>query len=403
MDAIQTKTITILGVGWAGTRIVGALSRMPEASGLRLLAMDTDREAFEECNLLPPEQLFLADEKWRHGHGCGGDVIQGQRSIARERANLEKFIGKTDLLIVVAGLGGGTGSAAVPVLAGVTGKARIPAIFMMTLPFAMEGHSKRKVAEDTIAELKPVADVAMCLPNDLLFSVLSAETSAGAAYLLANQELARSVVSVAEIMRVRNLLPMDFSDLREVLKDHKSFCALGVGLADLEEDSGLPPWQLALERMLEAPLLGGVNKLRDADVVILTMLGGEALSLGDMRSAFDSMSRLLGEESKLIIGANIDANYGNKIQLAALAVKYMEPVALPKTSNQANAPASSSRRRNVVRGRQAGSGQFEQMGFVFDEISRGIFLNTTPVIYNGEDLDIPTYQRQGVTIDRGDL
>ncbi|WP_176013416.1 hypothetical protein [Victivallis sp. Marseille-Q1083] len=393
-ETVREKTIAVLGLGCAGVRVVNLLSRMPEAAHLRLLAVDTDSEALDGCPL-PEENKLLADRQWRNGRGCGGDVLKGQRSMARERAALETLISDSKLLLVIGGLGGGTASGGAPALAGLAGRLKIPTIFLLTMPFSLEGHSKRKISEDTLQELLPVVDVLLCLPNDLLFSVLPAETSTREAFRLADLELARSVVGVSELLRVGNLLPADFGDLRTVLRERKSFCAIGVGNAAAGE--GLNVGQLALERLLEAPLLGGVNKLRDADVVVLTLLGGEALSLGEMKAVFEAARRFIGEDANVVIGTNVDPAYGDRIQLTALAIKYdgkVEAVRRPVHRRRAERPA--------VVGSIAGGGQFEQPQFELEPVSRGIFLNTTQVVVNGEDLDIPTFQRRSVAIDKGE-
>ena len=157
-ETVREKTIAVLGLGSAGVRVVNLVSRMPEAAHLRLLAVDTDSEALDGCPL-PEENKLLADRQWRNGRGCGGDVLKGQRSMARERAALETLISDSKLLLVIGGLGGGTASGGAPALAGLAGRLKIPTIFLLTMPFSLEGHSKRKISEDTLQELLPVVDV----------------------------------------------------------------------------------------------------------------------------------------------------------------------------------------------------------------------------------------------------
>ncbi len=416
----QTKTpvsVTVLGLGCAGVKILSSLRGMPEAAHLQLLVLDTDRYSLEASPLLAEDKI-LADEQWCHGQGCGGDFLKGERAMVRERADLEKRLAGAGMLIVVGGLGGGTASGGVSALAGIGARLKIPTIFVVTMPFSLEGHTKRRIGEETLTNILPVADAVVTLPNDLLFSVLPAETSATEAFLLADREIARAILGLSELVRVGNLIPSDIGDLRTILKGRKGYCGIGIGAAsysEIADGSVQSVGDLALARLLESPLSGGLAKLRESDVVICSLLGGGTMTLADMKQTIENFQNSLGESVEVIAGVNSDPRYGDLIQLTAIAVKYDERpesgVMTVASAQDAAANETESLKRKVRSRRNekrtgvstvnTGENDLMQPDLALEPRSRGVFMNTTQTLINNEDLDEPTFQRRMVVIDKG--
>lgn len=397
MEGQPKEKITVIGVGKSGVRILDTLTRLKAATRLHLVAIDTDRDSLDSCAVA---ETILADSGWRNGAGCGGDVIKGQRSLARERNRLGELLQDSTMLIVTGGFGGGTATGGVPIIASVASDRNLPAVYMMTLPFSFEGHSKLRIAEDGVKELLPTADVLMCLPNDLLFSALDANVPADEAFLRADIEMARTILAITEIFRCRTLLSADFSSLRSVLHRRRSVCCFGIGTA-LAAD-GLNRCHIALERMLQSPLMGGVDQLKNASAVILIMTGGSDMQLSEMKKAMEVAESFIPPTARVIVGVNTDESYADTIQMTAIAVRYDKadtpppevPVEKP-FSRPVPAPVSD-------RSENFSDDLFEQAELPLQNISKGIFVNSTPFIYNGEDLDIPTFQRKMIGIDKGD-
>lgn len=392
----KPKMITVLALGGAGCRILRVLAASPAAQSMRLLAVDTDAESLERCGVEESCRL-LAGSRWRGGHGCGGNVIDGQRAMAHERSALERLLTGSEMLLTVGGLGGGTASGGVPVVLSVARKLGIPTMFLMTLPFALEGHSKRRVAEETVkGELLGLADAVLCLPNDLLFSVLEATTPLAEAFRLADREVSRTVLALTAVLRNGNLLAADFGDFITLLKRRKSFCSIGVGVSSSSEPSARI--DLAMEELLHSPLLGGVGKIGEADAVILSLLGGPELSIGETKAALELASRQVKPETRMIVGAATAEEWRGMIQLCAVTVRF-------DAENEVAEVMHKSVDRTPKRSRAAGAGPAEdasQLTLPFPEaVSKGIMENTTPVIWNGEDLDIPTFQRRNTVLDNG--
>jgi len=399
-QAENNKIITVAGLGGAGVKIVSRLADSPHAGHLKLLAVDTDSNILNNSPL-KEEQKFLADSKWRQGKGCGGNVLEGQRSISRERASIEDLISNSSLLIVTGGLGGGTATGGVAVLAGIAKKLKIPSIFIITMPFSLEGHSKRRTAENGIKELLPVADVLLYLPNDLLFSSLPGDTAVDQAFKMADNELAGTIIGVSEIITHKNLLAAGLSDIKEALNKKKSFASIGVGTADSSD--GLNRNHIALQKMLDSPLLGGIEKIKEADTVIVSLTGGSDLKIDETKKMLESFEKFISPECNLIVGTNTAENYGDKVQITAIAIKFDAQSVKTDQPQQMNfgvekikeAPKDRSKLDDLF------GGELEQAELPLQSISRGIFLNTSPVNYQGEDLDVPTFQRKGIIIDKG--
>ncbi len=396
----NNKIITVVGLGGAGVKVVSRLADSPHAGHLKLLAVDTDLSMLNNLPL-KDEQKFLADNKWRQGRGCGGNVIEGQRSISRERASIEDLISDSSILIVTGGLGGGTATGGVAALAGIAKKLKIPSIFIITMPFSLEGHSKRRTAENGIKELLPVADVLLYLPNDLLFSSIPGDTAVDQAFRMADKELARTIIGVSEIISHKNLLAASLSDVKEALNKRKSFASIGVGIADSTD--GLNRNHIALQRMLDSPLLGGMEKIKEADTVIVSLTGGKDLKIDETKKTLESFEKFVSPECNMIVGTNTAENYGDQVQITVIAIKFDEQSIKNEVPQQMNFGVEKvqAAQENKSKLNDLFGAKLEQAELPLQSISRGIFLNTSPINYQGEDLDIPTFQRKGIIIDKG--
>ncbi|MBS1453785.1 MAG: hypothetical protein HP002_10440 [Lentisphaeria bacterium] len=392
---MEQKKITVLGIGGTGCRIVGILRENPLSAPLRLLAIDSDSAGLERSGL-PEEARLLAGARWRAGRGCGGSVLDGQRVVAHERSRIEKLLEGVPFLLVIGGLGGGTASGGMPVVLSVARKLEIPTLFFVSLPFTLEGHSKRKIAEDTVKEeLLGLADAVICLPNDLLFSVLESTTPLSNAFKLADQELSRTVLALTMVLLHGNLLAADFGNFITLLRRKKSFCSIGVGVASSEID-GESRGEAAMERLLHSPLLGGADKLGEADAVIFTLLGGPELSLGETKQLLELAGRQVKPETRLIVGAATGEEWAGKLMLSAVTVRF-------DAESEASELLRSSSERAPKRTRSAAAhaADADQLILPLEPISKGVMERGPQVKWGNDDLDVPTFKRRNITIDNG--
>lgn len=400
---MSEKVISVLAIGGAGCRVMRKIAGDVLAERLRLMAVDTDQDALAESGV-PESDRLLAGARWRNGRGCGGNALDGQRAVAHERLQLEKMLSDSRMLLVLGGLGGGTASGGVAVVMSVARKLEIPTVFLLTLPFTLEGHSKRKIAEETVKnELLTIADAVICLPNDLLFSVLEPTTPLQAAFELADREISRTVLALTSVLLHGNLLAADFSDLSMVLRKKKSYCSIGVGIASDGEETGISRGDLAMERLLYSPLLGGADRFSNADAVIFSLLGGPELTIGESRRLLELATRQCGPETNVVVGAATGEEWRTRLLLCAITVKFdAENEVVEVMQKAASRTPRRTREGRANSGVLSGEGA-EQLPLPLEQESKGIMEKTTPVYWKNEDLDIPTYSRRKAAIDNGKL
>ena len=391
---MDNSTVSIMGVGGAGCRIIGALNRISGADRMRLLVADTDREGLAAAGLAP-EFSLLAGEKWRCGRGCGGSVTDGKCAIGRARTEISNLISGSTMLLIVAGLGGGTASGGIPVVLSEAMRNHIPAVVLVTLPFTYEGNHRKRIAHQALEEeICTMADAVITLPNDLLFSVLPSTAPVQEVFRTADEQMARTVMALSELLCSGNLLNADFASFSSLLKRKKSRCSLGVGISRAEDGVRRP--ELAFEQMISSPLLGGASKLQKADAVIFSLLGGPDLSIGDVQSIFGLGEKFISKDTQVLCSASTAPEWRGILQFTALAVEFDK-------NEDLSAPKSSAKKghKRIVADSLFGDPTVEQPALPFNHVSKGIMESTQKVVWNGEDLDIPTYIRRSVVIDNG--
>lgn len=392
-SVICRDKIMILGLGGAGGRVVQTLSGMKEAAGLMFSVFDTDRAALDKLTLLPDSCKVLCDEQWLSGQGTGGDVMKGQRALSRENGKLQTLIREAALLITVGGLGGGTATGGAGVICRLARHLSVPCVSLFELPFAFEGHGRVKCAEDGLRELLTLTDAVMGIPNDLLFSVLPAETGFAEAFDLADQELARTVLGLVDILLPGNLLSADLGDLSAILKNRKNYAAVGVGIG--RGDTAAESCTLALSALVDSPFLGGAAKLKEADAVIINLTGGETLTLAEVKRTLENAGTLPGLHARVLMGANVREGMNNEVHLTAVAVKYDDREAAAAQLAESSKPV---RRRRSAKSKE----QPVQQSLPLTIASSGIFEGMNGTIVDGVNLDIPAFSRNQIPVDTGE-
>ena len=386
----------VIGVGGAGCRVISHLLDEPGVDNIKLIAIDTDKNGLA-ASRLAPENCILAGELWRNGRGTGGSVIDGQRAMSHERKRIEEMLKDVKMLVICAGLGGGTASGGVPIVLSCASNLHVPAVTLVSMPFSVEGGLRQRTAEQAVNnEIIRIADAVIPIPNDLLFAGLDPATPLAEAFQLADREMARSVLAFSTILCSGNLLNADFSDFSALLWRKKSRCSLGIGVIDTADGQEDFTAEKAFAKLLESPLLGGASALCDADAVIFTLTGGPELSLSDAQSVFTVSSSHIGKKTAVMVGAAVYPEWQGKFQYTALAVKYE----LEEISPGTGAVRRKSKRAESVE-QDTGDMIQELLPLTETEFSRGIMEKTTPVRWNGEELDIPTFLRKNHIVDTG--
>ena len=390
------KKILLAGIGGCGAKIVRTFTGLAYTACVKTAVIDTDREDVEMCTGSVKVQ---AEAEWtvKSGLGCGGDAVKGERAVERERQHLTRIFTGYDYIIVTGGLGGGTATGGVRTLASVARQLSIPVLFMLSTPFSFESYTRRRNADEAIRELLQITDALIILPNDLLFSTLPPDAGVEESFQLAAESLAVSVFGVAELLSSKKIIGGDFADFVALLRKKRSSCAVGIGVASGKD--GFDRCGTALENMLDSPFLGGVSCLTQAHAVIMCITGGKNFTVSEMRQTLDRASSLVPGTADFTAGITVNPALEDKVLLSCFAIKYDSVPRVQEslwgTSRMEIAPQNS--------GSDHSKKDMEQGMLNLQSFSRGIFADAPVNKYKDEDLDIPTYQRRGISIDKGTL
>lgn len=396
------ERVKVVGVGNAGLKIVEQLSRIKESSTFEIAGVDTDSASIQKSTLA---LKYLVGAEWTSGIGCGGDVLKGESAIAhKSNISVKNFISNGSLVIIVGGFGGGTATGGMPIIARFAKEKNIPVIMIVTLPFAFEGHSKREIAENQVTNLLRSKSTIVTIPNDLLYCVLPDTTPFDKAFSLANMEVAKAVMGIAELLRCDGTIPVDLCDLQNVLGKNKTECSIGIGTGvSIENKDRINE---ALKNLFLSPLLGGKQRIKLSDGLIVSLTGGSDLSIGEMRYALDTITSFAGENTEIVVGANIDKFYEGKVQLTVIPITYDKTTSAPvapvdeKGIFSIRPTTHTTIIRNVSKLLKQNK-DADQPELPLSTRSRGIFTPTMQTLHNGEDLDVPTFQRKDLHIDKG--
>jgi cell division protein FtsZ len=396
-DKNNQEKVKVIGVGKAGIKIISNLSKIHSSSWLELAAVDTDKETVNSSKI---ENSFLIGEEWTNGQGCGGNLIKGERALAhKSNTPVREFIQNTSLLIIVAGFGRGTGTGGAPVIARLAKEKNIPVIILATLPFTFEGHSKSEIAERQINTLMKTTNTVIPIPNDLLYTQLPSTASFEEAFNLSNTHIAKAILGISELLQFENMLSVDLCALHNILCQHKTECGVGIGIC--ESENNISRARIALKDLFDSPLLGGRQRIRESDAVIVSITGGKDLTIGEVKHTLETLTSIAGKKVEIISGANTDPSFKNRVQITVIPIKSdksLEP-ALAKVPPIHIAKQAS--KTAIIRDVKKLKEEAVQLELPFKTQSRGIFTNSTPTIFKGEDLDIPTFQRKDIHLDKG--
>jgi cell division protein FtsZ len=254
------------------------------------------------------------------GLGAGGDPEVGRAAAEESVSELKRLVEGSDLCFVAAGMGGGTGSGAAPVLAKMARQAGALTVAIVTKPFAFEGRRRKKQAEDAIAKLRENVDTLILVSNDKLLEVIPEGTPLTAAFRVADDVLRQGVVGIAEIIVRPGLVNVDFADVRAVLQDAGS-AIIGIG-----NGNGPNAAEDAAVAALGSPLLDE-NFLDVANGVVFNILGGPSMTLSDVNRAANVIYDTVTEDANVIFGASVDENIAdNEIFVTVLATGFQKKI-----------------------------------------------------------------------------
>ncbi|MBR3341752.1 MAG: cell division protein FtsZ [Clostridiales bacterium] len=307
MDESNVASIKVIGVGGGGSN---AVNRMVESGvqGVTFIAINTDNQALARNKA---EIKIQIGEKVTRGLGCGADPSIGEKSAEESRDEIAEAIANTDMLFITAGMGGGTGTGAAPVVAQIARDLGILTVAVVTSPFTFEGAKRAANAERGIRELQKSVDSLIVVSNDKLLDVVDDNTSFEEAFNMADQVLKFGVAGISDLVAIPGLINLDLADVTRVMKD-AGICHMGIGRASGEDRS-----TVAIKQAINSPLLD--TTIDGATGVILNFTGGRGMRLSEIDAASSIVRQAAAPEAEIIVGAVVDDSLEDELMITVIA------------------------------------------------------------------------------------
>lgn len=302
--------IKVIGVGGGGQN---AVNRMIEEGiqGVEFISVNTDAQALMLANA--PQRLRIG-EKLTKGLGSGGNPEVGQRAAEESREEIKELVKGADMVFVTAGMGGGTGSGAAPVIASVARDQGILTIGVVTKPFTFEGAHRRRTAESAIAEMTRCVDTLIAIPNDRLLQVVDRKASINQAFRSADDVLRQGIQGISELITIPGLVNLDFADVRSImLEGGPALMAIGRGAGDNRAKD-------AANQAIHSALLD--ISIDGARSILFNIKGSDDLSLFEVNEAAEIVRANAHPEANIIFGAVIDAGMKDEVQMTVIATGF---------------------------------------------------------------------------------
>jgi cell division protein FtsZ len=397
-DSENFALIRVMGIGGGGSNAVNRMIRA-EMMGVEFIAVNTDAQALLQSDA--PHKIRIGDKVTR-GLGAGGDPGIGQRCVEDDQEKIYEALKDSDMVFLTAGMGGGTGSGAAPVIAEIAKEVGALTIGVVTKPFSFEGAKRRMVAEKSSELLRDKVDTLITIPNDRLKDVVSKNTSIVDAFRVVDDVLRQGVQGISDLITVPGLINLDFADVRTIMKSAGS-ALMGIGRASGENRAADAARQAIASPLLEVNITG-------AQGVLFNITGGPNLGLFEVNEAAEIIKEAADPEANIIFGTVIDERMGDDVSITVIATGFDST----KRREYATATADSSVRtgrdnrdflRELERERDRERQRMEQLG-VPDRPNERPFEVSTPApaaaptpaprrpTYDEVDLDIPAFLRR---------
>ncbi len=310
IDQSSFATIKVVGCGGGGTN---AVNRMVEANlrGVDFVAVNTDRQAL---GLSKAQTKIQIGEKLTKGLGAGAIPDIGRRAAEESREEIAQTLKGADLVFVTAGMGGGTGTGAAPVVAEIARELNCLTIAVVTKPFTFEGKQRMKNADMGISELKQTVDTLVVIPNDRLLQVVSKGTSMLEAFRIADDVLRQGIQGISDLIAVPALINLDFADVKTIMESG-GMAHMGIGLG-----SGETKTVDAAKNAIASPLLE--TKIDGARSVLINITGGEDVSIMEINEAANLIMEQADDDANIIFGAGIDPELKDEVRITVIATGF---------------------------------------------------------------------------------
>jgi cell division protein FtsZ len=444
--------IKVVGLGGAGQNALDRI-QLDGLDGAELIAMNTDAQAL--AGSVAPIKVQLGRNATR-GLGAGGDPEIGYAAAEDGADEIKAAMEGGGLVVLCAGLGGGTGSGAAPLIANFARQQHALVIAFVTMPFTFEGRRRMAQAEEALASLSQQADLVVCFENDKMGDSVSPRAGIHEAFAAADQTISQSIRAIAAMLQRRGLIRVGFDELSAALRGAQPRAIFGYGEADGDNRA-----HGALERALRSPLMDRGRLLADADNVLVHIAGGPSTTLGEVTLLMEELNRHIHDTTRLLFSTSIDPKLGGRLSVtllsslsanasAAPATPFLRPATIPHPETEmpvaapayevmpapvsspapreefiavaevlpntppepvappvlrrkvppttAPLPAPISARTAKPNGKPKPAREERQEQMTFEPVTRGRFEKSEPTIIDGQDLDVPAFMRMNVKV-----
>ena len=312
-------TIKVIGVGGAGNNAVDRMIRCG-IKGVDFIVVNTDKQVLQASKAGTKIQI---GEKITRGLGAGANPDIGAQSAEENKAEIAEILRGSDMVFVTAGMGGGTGTGAAPIVAQAAKEMGILTIGVVTKPFTFEGKKRLSQAERGIESLKGKVDALVVIPNDKLLQIIDRKTSIGEAFQKADEVLMQGVQGISDLITVTGTVNLDFADVKTIMLN-TGMAHMGIGRASGENRA-----EDAAKQAIQSPLLE--TSIEGARGVIINITGGEELGLHEVNTAAELIQRSVDPEANIIFGTVTDPSMGDDIQITVIATGFEKGVQDIKT------------------------------------------------------------------------
>jgi cell division protein FtsZ len=411
--------IRLFGVGTSGIAVVEHLLANGFA-GVECIAVSTDAGSLAASSA--PVKLHI-ENKLLRGLGSGGDPERSRAAAEESAEKLKKLCEGASVVLIAAGLGGGSGTGISPVLARAARETGALVLGFVTTPFDCEGRRRQTLARLGLDQLRAAADGVICLPNQKIFKLIDENTSVLDTFKITNTLLADGILGMWRLLAHKGLIEIQLNDLCAVVRDRhtESFFATA-------ESAGPARSREVVEKLLAHPMLDSGGLLDESEAVLVSLIGGPDLSMAEVNRVMEEIQRRC-EHAEVVMGASLDESFRDRLAVTLIASrKPAEPQEEPsrpagrseeldtqlltrsnggRTGSRFVAPPpdlSPEKMQQMLSRQKAGdsarrkSAKLRQTQLPLEIISKGRFDKSEPTIHRGEDLDVPTYIRRGVAL-----
>lgn len=303
--------IKVIGVGGGGGNAVNSMIASNQISGVEFITINTDAQALL---ISQAETKLQIGTNYTRGLGSGADPDVGKAAAEESYEKLKDLLFDSDMVFITAGMGGGTGTGASPVIAQIAKESGALTVAVVTKPFAFEGMKRMSAAEEGIALLKDSVDTLIVIPNQRLMDVVDKKMTLLDAFRLADNVLGQGVQGISDLITVPGLINVDFADVKTIMSDSGS-ALMGIGEASGENRAATAARMAIASPLLEVSIEG-------ARGILFNLIGGPDLTMSEVSDASSIISAAADPGANVIFGATINENMGNKLKISVIATGF---------------------------------------------------------------------------------